>query len=416
MGFPRDTKTPLRILIITAIVIVGLATRMRAVALLPIDFDEDDYLRAAQLYASIIRKGSWHELPNVSFTSEHPALAKLLYGLILATLPPADEIPEHSPADPAAESLPQPHLNLARATSAALGSLEVLLLALLDPLAAFFLATHTFTIKYTSHVMLEALPSVTSAIAVIAYKRSGSYTGKGWSSWLAVSAIAVGLTASGKYAYCVAPAAILIHWLCISRVTNRRYSMPDLGLCYQVVLWCMLAAAVFWATNPFLWHSTLPPLFQSVRYHVDFSHGDLVKLMNFPFFMPIIWLFEWPPWHPTVFPFGPDPLIALSAILGLRSLWKRDSVYVVWIVTALVFLFIWPTKWPQYVLILTFPWSLAAAEGFRTVLLPRIQHHLHLRTHRSADTDEPNEDTPPNTRVKPTGPSHSASLRARSSG
>ena len=39
-----------------------------------------------------------------------------------------------------------------------------------------------------------------------------------------------------------------------------------------------------------------------------------------------------------------------------------------WLIGALVFLTLWPTKWPQYILILLTPLSLAAAEGFMQVV------------------------------------------------
>ena len=37
----------------------------------------------------------------------------------------------------------------------------------------------------------------------------------------------------------------------------------------------------------------------------------------------------------------------------------------IWLLVALGFFFLWPTKWPQYILILTVPLALAAATGSR---------------------------------------------------
>jgi len=362
-----SAKAVVRVVIVLGIVWIAWSLRMRAVALLPIDYDEDDYLRAAQLYAEIVWDGTWWQLSDVTFNSEHPPLAKLAFGVAIASLPPAPEVPERSVTDPAATSLPQPHLTRARTLSAVLGTLEVLLLALLNPLAGLFLALHTFTIKYTSLVMLEALPAFTSAVAVVAYERSRVYDGKGWNRWLTLSAIALGLTISGKYAYGIAGTVILAHWLLTARsaiICNPR-SGPPMGL--RMVGWCMLALLVFLVTDFYLWSSPLGHLQGSVSHHLEFSRSFLVQVMHLPFFMPIVWLFMWTPGHLNVMPIGPDPLIAVLAVLGIKSLWRRRPLYAIWIVTALFFLFLWPTKWPQYVLILTFPWSLAAAKSVESI-------------------------------------------------
>ena len=108
---------------------------------------------------------------NYEYNYEHPTLVKLTYGLVLTRLPELPEIAQKPTSAPPADSLPQPHLNYLRRTSAILGTLEVLVLAFLDPLAGLFLAIHTFTIKYTSQSMLEALPALTSLLAVVAYDR-----------------------------------------------------------------------------------------------------------------------------------------------------------------------------------------------------------------------------------------------------
>jgi hypothetical protein len=367
-GMTVSAKVLRRVVIILGIVWIAWGLRMRAVTLLPVDYDEDDYLRAAQLYAKIIRDRTWQQLPDVTFNREHPPLAKLAFGAAIASLPPAPEIPERSATDPAATSLPQPHLTRARTLSAIFGTLEVLLLALLNPLAGLLLALHTFTIKYTSYVMLEALPAFTSAVAVVAYERSQVYNGKRWNRWLALSAIALGLTASSKYIYAIAGIAILVHWLLTAGAGVIRNPRSGLQVGLRMVGWCTLGVLAFLATDPYLWSSPLEHLRGSVGYHLEFGHSFLVRVMNLPFFMPIVWLFMWAPGHPNVIPIGPDPLIAVLAVLGFKSLWRTRPLYAIWIITALFFLFLWPTKWPQYVLILTFPWALAAAQGLENAV------------------------------------------------
>ena len=196
-----------------AVTALALGLRLRAATLLPIDYDEDDYLRAGQQIAEAIRVGDWGALTELNYRTEHPQLGKLVYGLALATLPAAPEVPDRPSSAPPAGSLPQPHLRVARTAAVALGTAEVLLLALISPAAGLLLAVHTFTIKYTSQVMLEALPAFTSALALVAYAQASRRGQVGLNGWHLLSAIALGLTASGKYLYCLVGLAILADWL-----------------------------------------------------------------------------------------------------------------------------------------------------------------------------------------------------------
>ena len=376
-------KPGARVLMVLGIVCIAWVVRMRAVALLPIDYDEDHYLRAAQLYARIIRSGDWRALPQVTFNHEHPPLAKLAFGLAIAGLPPAPEIPESDLLDPPATELPQPHLSRARTLSALLGTLAVALLALLNPLAGLFMAVDTFAIKYTSLVMLEALPALTSAMAVVAYERARLPTGKGRRGWLALSAVAMGLTIASKYVYGVAGIAILIHWVATDLPASKWQPKGAWRLGLGIVGWGLLAALVFLAGNPYLWVTPWDRLVGSLTYHAEFSSSFLVEVMALPFFQPILWLLMWVPWQPEVFPLGLDPLITILAAMGFVGLWRTRLLYALWIAVGLGFLFLWPTKWPQYILVVIFPWALAAANGFQSVLWPRIERWREQRGDRA---------------------------------
>ena len=141
------------------VVLIALSVRLQAVDRLPIDFDEDDYLRAGQIYATGLQDGDPGILLRENYRPEHPPLTKLVTGLALLPLEPAPEIPDRpTTADPA-ESLPEPHLTVARLVQAIEGAVGVAALAIVSPLAGFYLAIHSWTIKYTSQVMLESLPS-----------------------------------------------------------------------------------------------------------------------------------------------------------------------------------------------------------------------------------------------------------------
>lgn len=143
----QTIKPWFRIGFIIIVTLIALGLRLRAVDLLPIDYDEDDYLRAGQQYAAAIQEGHWGALTQLNYRPEHPPLAKLVYGVALAGLPQVDEIPERPTTAGPASSLPKLHLKVARTTAAVPGVLEVLALAMVSPLAGLFLAVHTFTIK-----------------------------------------------------------------------------------------------------------------------------------------------------------------------------------------------------------------------------------------------------------------------------
>ncbi len=384
-------RVALRVAAIVLVTAAAWMLRMRAVELLPIDYDEDDYLRAAQQYQVAIQNGDWGALTRLNYRPEHPPLAKLAYGMALVPLPQVSEIPDRPTSASPAASLPQPHLRVARTVAAASNTLEVLLLACLSPLAGLWLAIHTFTIKYTAQVMLEGLPAFTAALTVLTYEQSRRHAGvgeRGHTGWLVISAVFLGLTAAGKYLYCVAGLAVLVHWLWQTYPTTKTggqnpFSPAELKKIRfnpfhplrlfarwlgPALLWGLLAVAVFVAASPYLWPAPVARLWDSLAYHGAYTQSQDVQGAGLPLWQPMVWLTESVPWHPGVFVVCLDAVITLLAVLGLPSLWRCRPLYALWLLIGFGFLLIWPTKWPQYILVLTFPLSLAAAEGVRARL------------------------------------------------
>jgi len=373
------TRSWLYVTCIIAVTLLALGVRLRAVEMLPVDYDEDDYLGAAQRYARAINAGDWGEVIHYDFNYEHPPLTKLVYGLAILKLPEAPLLPELDSTAPPAKSLPEIQFKVARLVSAAFGTLEVLALAILNPLAGFFLAINTWQIKYTSQIMLEPLPALTSTLAVLFYTRSRAK----WNGWVLLSAIALGLTAASKYVYCLAGIAILADWLWVTRPASlprlrswsSEASFPREGIRLTtlarwlgpVILWGVVSILVFVVFNPRLWVGS-SPLSQALLYHFDYAQSEHVRRAGFPVWQPLVWLSMPVPWHPGVFLISIDLFVSLLAVLGLRRLWARQPVFGLWLVIALLFLLVWPTKWPQYILILTAPLSLSAAEGARAKL------------------------------------------------
>ena len=366
-------RLPVTLLAALVIALLAWSLRARAVTLLPGDFDEDDYLRAAQEYAAVIQAGDWAQLSAYNYRPEHPPLAKLAFGLAIAGDPAAPLLPDRPTNANPDQNLPQPQLKHARTLGAVFGTLTVALLALVNPLGGLFLTLHTFTIKYDSQVMLEALPALTSLAMVLAYLKSKKQKNK--TGWLVLSAVLLGLTAASKYLYCVAGMAILVDWWLETRQNATGRGAAMLHPYGVILLWGLLAVGVFFAANPYLWPDPIGRLKESVLYHAGYSTGAAeVARANYPPWQPFVWLGMSPAaWHENVFVLAPDTFIALFAAFGLARLWKKERLYVLWLGIGMLFLLAWPTKWPQYILILTAPLSLAAAEGVFVLLVDPIR-------------------------------------------
>jgi ABC-type sugar transport system permease subunit len=359
-------KRSLLIIATLIVTLIALNVRLTAVDELPIDYDEDDYLRAGQLYATGLQNGDWSVFTRENYRTEHPPLTKIVNGLIMAGLPPVPEIPDRPTSADPARQLPQPHLDNVRTIHAIFGTLEVLVLSLINPLAGLILAVHTWTIKYTSQVILEALPALTSLLVVVFYLKS-----KGrFNFWLLLSAIMLGLTAASKYPYVMVGVAVLIHWLW---ETWPGRSDADGRSAWQwfrlIITWGLIALIVFFLADPYLWPDPISRLRDSIGYHGRYATtATEVEQANFPIWQPLVWLAQAVPWHPGVFAVPLDAIALLFALLGLKRLWQKQRVFALWLIILFVFLLFWPTKWPQYILMLTAPLAVSAMEGWRAVV------------------------------------------------
>jgi hypothetical protein len=345
----------LRALAALAIAAAAFGLRWRALDALPIDYDETWYLEGAQEIAAVLRSGELAGLTATNKRPEHPQLVKLLYALALLPVEASAPSPERHDVEGGASRLPESQLVAARTASAAFGALEVLLLAWIHPLAGLLLALHAWTIKYTSLVMLEALPACASLASVACYVRFRRTQADGW--WIASAAL-LGLAAAGKYMYAVAGVAIALDWaLALGKGPARR-----LAHARPLLLWGAGSLLAFFAAYPYLWPDPLWRLEQSLFFHAAYSTSENVS--GFPFWQPLVWLATRPGAEGSpAYWVQLDPWLTLLALLGLDRLWRRERVYALWLGVALLFLLVWNTKWPHYVLILTAPLCLAAAEG-----------------------------------------------------
>ncbi|HUW14063.1 MAG TPA: sugar ABC transporter permease [Anaerolineae bacterium] len=388
-----------RVPAILAVTALAFMLRLRAVDLLPIDYDEDDYLHAAQHYAQALAAGDWDEIVDYDYNYEHPPLTKLVYGAAILPLEQVDEIPLRPTSAPPAATLPEPHFRVARLTAATIGTLQVFAVAILNPLAGLFLAIYTWQIKYTSQIMLEPLPSLVSTLAVLFYVRARGKRKP--NAWFFLSAACIGLTAASKYPYCIAGIVIAADWLWHTRPRERsilRQPAAVIRWLGPVVAWGTVAIAVLFAADPRLWSDPLSRLKESVSYHGGYAQSEHVRRAGLPVWQPLVWLSQSVPWHPGVFVVSADLLIGILALAGLGRLRKRRPVLLSWLLVTLGFLLVWTTKWPQYILMLTAPLALAAAEGFGATVweplvgwLSRLRSGAPLRASRPAEATSPQQ-------------------------
>lgn len=359
-------KTFYRIVCILAIVMLAVGLRGYAANNLLIDGDEPVYINAAVAYAGYIRSGQWREIPWYEKNVEHPLLNKLVYGVALLTQPQlnamwAKDFPKYSPI---ADAEGRPWGMVGRWTSATFGVLAVLALALLNPFAGLFLAVHTIAVRYTGSMLLEALPFLTGLLAAVFYLRWFTKPPDGsrrW-IWLILSGAALGATAAAKYTFAVVGLAIGLHWLVFAfREKQLIRTAP------WMVLWGLVAGGCFFAFDPYLWPDPVYRLYHSLTFHANYSQRDFVRSFNYPFWQPLVWLTStYPAKHPDyadAFIIGIDPLIFALGLIGLPRTWRRRPLFVLWLLIGLATLFVWPTKWPQYTMIVLAPLCLAAGEG-----------------------------------------------------
>lgn len=322
---------------IALVTLLALALRLWAVWQLPLDADEPVYMRAASDYADLMARGDWSGVVDYQGNAEHPPLVKLLYSIPFQLFdPPFGESPE---------------LLFNRIMSAVFGTIAVFLLSLIDPLAGLFLAFHSMTIKYTSEVYLEALPLAAIIGSVLALERAS----KGSRRWYWISAVLLGIAIAGKMTYGMIVFVLVYFWFSKRPIPWK-----------QLLLYGVVALVSFWAFNPSLWHDPLGRLQQSLFFHAGYTQSADVLRANYPWYQPVIWIITTVPWHPNVFFFlTSDDLIFWLSIAGFGLALKQRPWTAVWLASILAILLAWPTKWPQYTVILAPAMSLIASGAVR---------------------------------------------------
>lgn len=350
-----------------------------------IDEDEPTYLKSSLSYANFLRAGNYEQVALYEVNKQHPPLSKILNGLILLTQPPLEKMHNKyfNTGIPIQNAEGKPWGMAARYTSVVLGTIASMLIAAFDPLAGFFFATQSLVAISTSVVGLEALPLLTSFLSGVFYLRWSKQSTqnekppKTTPAWLAFSAIALGMTAASKYTYSIVGMSVLLHYaITCFREPKLQRLFP------QILAWAVISLLAFFVFDPYLWPDPLSRLRNSVLFHVGYTQSTTVSAAGFPFWQPLVWLstpfYSLYPIYQGKIIFSLDRLISIFALAGLAGLWRKEdyqdnptrlegsNFYFIWLVIGLVVLLAWPTKWPQYVLIIMVPLCFSASRGAQT--------------------------------------------------
>lgn len=339
---PQTRKLDRRKLGVVLAILLALGLRIWAAWQLPVDFDEPVYLENAYDYAELIKAGDLQGVIDYPKVSEHPPLTKLLYAFTLL-------VSEKGLAWEKA-------LFFSRMVSAVFGTLGVGLIALLDPLAGVLLAVQTLAVKYTSQAYLEATALFSALLALFAILRSRRL-GDGW-FWL--SAVALGLTAASKYSYFPILFVILyVIWF------EKRFRST------LILAYFGLAVLTFLIFDPHLWNDPLHRLMDSLLFHQQYALGEHVQEVGYPWYQPFLWVSRSHGylWHPEVFFYmGFDGLIFLISLYGAYIEMRKRRWVTIWLAIGILFLLLWPTKWPQYTLVVLPAFCIAASASLNDVI------------------------------------------------
>jgi sugar lactone lactonase YvrE len=152
---------------------------------------------------------------------------------------------------------------------------------------------------------------------------------------------------------------------------DKKYAWRDL------IFYLAVAAGTFFILDPAIWQSPVQRLYSSLFFHAQYAESAHVQEVGYPWYQPLIWLAASKPfeWHPGVFfynpaegPFSVDGIIFILALFGLVSQWRQRRYVVVWILVSVLALLFWPTKWPQYILVVVPAFCLAASATLRWII------------------------------------------------
>ncbi|RJS27264.1 hypothetical protein DRW03_02515 [Corallococcus sp. H22C18031201] len=335
-----------------------------AVRRLPPDYDELTYLPVAYRYEAMLASGRWGEVATFRENFEHPPLVKLLFatGLWVSGAPEPEwkQVEVGHPLPAAAV----PVFHVTRGLSAVMGVLQVALVAVVSAPGALLLAFDAYHAKYTSQAYLEAVPGLLAVLAVLAFERARRTAPGSPRAFrrgpLVLSGALLGAAAACKYPYGLVVGLALAPFL----------GLPTRARLGPWGVFGLATLAAFFLLHPGLWSSPVGNLWESVSFHWSYSQSAHVQRAGLPWYQPWLYLTHPEPvsWHDGVFLTGASAwLMVPLAVLGVPRAARTRPVWLAWAGVGLVFLMMWPTRWPQYLLLVLPALSVCAGLGVETL-------------------------------------------------
>ena len=290
------------------------------------DIDEKVYVPIASDYAEMMKKGDIRGIIEYQKNIEHPVFNKLIFAGAMII---GEKIGFNDGSF-------EKNRDSARMVSVAAAAGTVFLVSLVNPIAGIVVATSTWQIKYSSEVMFDSLVAFLGILSFMLYLRSKDSI----NTYFVFSAIVCGLAFATKYIAATIGIAIIVLFF-----MNKEKRFKD------IFIYFVIAGAVFFLTNPILWTDSFSRITESLLFHKSYVRGSDVTGANYPMAMQLFWLIQSVPWHNN-FIVKFDTIYTLGALFGIRSLFRNNKcMFVLFLVNA-IFLLIYPTKWPQYTLII----------------------------------------------------------------
>lgn len=338
------------------LVLVALALRIHVARNVPVEVDEDNYLSAALDYRRGLDARDLYAITHVQRNYEHPPFVKILYALTMDQQE-VDSLPRKLYPG-FMEKLPT-SLDRARGQSIFSGVLTVFIVGLMNPFAGLVMATQSMQVYYTGVAYLDALPVLFISLMAWAYRHKPPEN-RSFNPYFWLSAIFFGAAVAAKYPYALVGAVLITHAL-----VYRHHSLKKL------VLWGLIAVAVFFWLNPYIWPDPVARLKAQLTFHTDYGLGR-----NYSVFTP--WGQMLYPrqdirydqslvLHPIV-----DLVFFLLAVPGGYVLLRQKSLFGWWLVAGVLFQMLWPAQWIQHNMIMIVPYSFSAAVMFQR-LVQQIQ-------------------------------------------
>ncbi|HLA42544.1 MAG TPA: hypothetical protein VJZ27_03855 [Aggregatilineales bacterium] len=340
--------------IVLLLLIVGgaLGLRLYAASVMSEAHDEDDYLSAARHYRELMIEGEWGAIIDMQQNSEHPPLGKLLFAAVLdknelEAIPVEVKRGSRNP-------LPSNSLRNTRLQAVAAGTLTVLVTALSNPIGGAMLAVQSIHFRFSALAYLDALPTLFMALAAFLYAQS-LCNDKRHILLFYLAAASFGLSVACKYPYAIAGFALICHAL-----FYRHYSLK------MIFQWGILAIAVFFIFNPYLWHDPLNRLWEQMTYHNEYAGNQIESRSFMTPFRQLATPYSHLPeeLHPRMWMVS-EWITFLSLFPGVPVLLRQKSVYAWWFVFGMVFSILWPTQWIQHNMLIIVPYSLCAGAGLQ---------------------------------------------------